>query len=68
MNKSITKYHEDVPTDDNKGRVIEIRNVHQQNTTHVSNKCNLKLKFIKLSKQNSNLETSSVVLKLGLLC
>ena len=68
MNKSITTYHEDVPTDDNENLVIESRNVHQQNATHVSNKCNLKLGFIKLSKQNSNLETSSIVAKLGLLC
>ena len=68
MNKSIIKQNEDVSTDDSKNLVIESRNVHQQNATHVSNKCNLKLEFIKLSRQNSNLETPSVVAKLGLLC
>ena len=68
MNKSIIKQNEDVSTDDSKNLVIESRNVHQQNATHVSNKCNLKLEFNKLSRQNSNLETPSVVAKLGLLC
>ena len=68
MNKSIQKYHEDMSIDDNKNIVIESRNVHQQNESHVSNKCNLKLEFIKLSEQNSNLGIPCTIAKLGLLC